>query len=136
MFPLPISTWVMVGLTVFALAGFGYGKYEHNKYVTYKAEVENIAKAQEAHVESIQKQHQLVTKGISDEYDAKLALIRQYYANGVRNNNGSSTVPGISTTSKLSDAVSTYNVLAEQCTETTLQLIDLQKWMLEIQGIK
>ena len=129
-----------VKITILAVAVsvvFGSGYWAgYSKYVAYKKEVEIAVKAQEAKVESIQKQHELVTKGISDEYDAKLSLIRQYYANGVRNNNGSSTVPGISTTSKLSDAVSTYNVLAEQCTETTLQLIDLQKWMLEIQGIK
>jgi hypothetical protein len=105
-------------------------------FTAYKDQVRIAAEKQIAETASIQKQHELVTKGISDEYDTKLALIRQYYANGVRNNNGSSTVPGISTTSKLSDAAASYNVLAEQCTETTLQLIDLQKWMLEIQGIK
>ena len=135
MFPLPISTWVMVGLTVFALAGFGYGKYEHNKYVTYKAEVENIAKAQEAHVESIQKQHQLVTKGISDEYDAKLALIRQYYANGVRSPSTSS-VSNLSTTSAIANASAAYSELIGNCAQTTLQLVELQKWINEQMGIK
>ena len=135
MFPLPISTWVMVGLTVFALAGFGYGKYEHNKYVTYKAEVENIAKAQEAHVESIQKQHQLVTKGISDEYDAKLALIRQYYANGVRSPS-TSNVSNLSDTTKLFDASTAYNQLASNCAQTTLMLTELQRWINDQMGIK
>jgi hypothetical protein len=135
MFPLPISTWVMVGLTVFALAGFGYGKYEHNKYVTYKAEVENIAKAQEAHVKSIQKQHQLVTKGISDEYDAKLALIRQYYANGVRSPSTSS-VSNLSDTTKLFDASTAYNQLASNCAQTTLMLTELQRWINDQMGIK
>jgi hypothetical protein len=125
----------MVGLTVFALAGFGYGKYEHNKYVTYKAELENIVKAQEAHVESIQKQHQLVTKGISDEYDAKLALIRQYYANGVRSPSTSS-VSNLSDTTKLFDASTAYNQLASNCAQTTLMLTELQRWINDQMGIK
>ena len=129
---------VKAGLIVSALClvFFAGWHMRDNDFTIYKDQVRIAAEKQIAETASIQKQHVLVTKGISDEYDAKLVLIRQYYANGVRNNNGSSTVPGISTTSKLSDAVSTYNVLAEQCTETTLQLIDLQKWMLEIQGIK
>jgi len=133
-----ISGYFKAGLLVVLVCGIFFAGWHmrDNDFTIYKDQVRIAAEKQIAETASIQKQHVLVTKGISDEYDAKLALIRQYYANGVRNNNGSSTVPGISTTSKLSDAVSTYNVLAEQCTETTLQLIDLQKWMLEIQGIK
>ena len=132
------ATLVKAGLLVVLVCAIFFAGWHmrDNDFTIYKDQVRITAEKQAAETEAIQKQHLLVTKGISDEYDAKLALIRQYYANGVRNNNGSSTVPGISTTSKLSDAITTYNVLAEQCTETTLQLVDLQKWMLEIQGIK
>ena len=133
-----ISGYFKAGLLVVLVCGIFFSGWHmrDNDFTIYKDQVRIAAEKQIAETASIQKQHVLVTKGISDEYDAKLALIRQYYANGVRNNNGSSTVSGISTTSKLSNAAASYNVLAEQCTETTLQLIDLQKWMLEIQGIK
>ena len=133
-----ISGYFKAGLLVVLVCGIFFAGWHmrDNDFTIYKDQVRIAAEKQIAETASIQKQHVLVTKGISDEYDAKLALIRQYYANGVRNNNGSSTVPGISTTSKLSNAAASYNVLAGQCTETTLQLIDLQKWMLEIQGIK
>ena len=134
MFPLPISTWVMIGLTVFALAGFGYGKYEHNKYVTYKAEVENAAKVQEAKVESIQKQHELVKKGIESEYTAKLDLLRQYYANGVRSPS-SSSLSSIPDPTKPTSFIPTNNLLAD-CAQTTLMLTELQRWYLEVAGIK
>ena len=125
----------MIGLTIFALAGFGYGKYEHNKYVTFKTEVENAAKAQEAHVESIKKQQTLVNKGIEDEYNAKLALLRQYYANGVRQPN-TSVLPNISATTSGLDAVTAYNLLVGQCAQTTQQLVSLQEWLNEQIGIK
>ena len=133
-----ISGYFKAGLLVVLVCAIFFAGWHmrDNDFTIYKDQVRIAAEKQIAETASIQKQHVLVTKGISDEYDAKLALIRQYYANGVRNNNGSSTVSGISTTSKLSNAAASYNVLAEQCTETTLQLIDLQKWMLEIQGIK
>ena len=56
---------------------FGSGWWMgYSRYVEYKKSVEIAAKVQEAKVESIQKQHELVTKGITDEYDAKLNLIR------------------------------------------------------------
>jgi len=126
----------MAGLSVIALAGFGYGKYQHNKYVNFKAEVEAIAKIQEAHVESIQKQHALVTKGIANEYDAKIAALRNYYKSTSVWNSNSSQVSGLSTTPKSVDVITAYNVLAGKCAEATQQLISLQDWLKEQSTIK
>jgi hypothetical protein len=115
---------------------FGSGWWMgYSRYVEYKKSVEIAAKAQEAHVESIQKQHELVTKGISNEYDAKLALLRQYYANGVRQPN-SSSVSNLSTTSAIANASAAYAELIGQCAETTQQLVSLQSWINEQMGVK
>lgn len=135
MFPLPISTYIYGGLILISIICFGYGRHEHNKYVNFKAEVESLAKVQEAKVESIKKQQELVTKGIEDEYKAKLALLRTYYANGVRNP-GSGPVPSLSDPSKPFDPTASYALLAGQCAETTLMLVELQKWLREQVGIK
>ncbi len=128
-----------VKITILAVAVsvvFGSGYWAgYSKYVAYKKEVEIAVKAQEAKVESIQKQHELVTKGISDEYDAKLSLIRQYYANGVRSPS-TSGLPNLSNTSSIANAVTAYNELAGNCAQTTLQLVELQKWINEQIGIK
>ena len=105
-------------------------------FTIYKDQVRIEAEKAQAHTESIKKQQEITTKGIQDEYDAKLALIRQYYANGVRNNNGASTVSGISSTSKLSDAIAAYNQLAADCAATTLQTVTLQQWITEQMAIK
>jgi len=127
----------MVALSVVALGGIGYGKYQHNQYVTFKAEVEAAAKAQEAHVESITKQQALVTKGIENEYEAKLAAVRQYYkSTSVWNNGSSSKVPGISTAPSATDVIAAYNILAGQCAETTAQTIALQDWLKAQLGVK
>ena len=127
----------MVGLSVIALAGFGYGKYQHNKYVTFKAEVESAAKIQEAKVESITKQQALVTKGIENEYEAKLAAVRNYYkSTSVWNNTGSGKVSGISTAPNATDVITAYNILAGQCAETTTQTVALQDWIKAQIGVK
>ena len=115
---------------------FGSGWYVGNsRYVKYKAEVEVVAKAQEAHVESITKQQALVTKGIENEYNAKLALLRNYYANGVRQPN-TSKLPTISNTTNGLDPITAYNLLVGQCSETTLMLTELQDWVKQQAGLK
>ena len=126
----------MVALSVVALGGIGYGKYQHNKYVTFKAEVETAAKAQEAHVESIKKQQALATKGIENEYNAKLAAIRNYYKSTSVWNSNSSKMSGISTAPSATDVITAYNLLAGQCAETTAQTIALQDWIKAQVGIK
>jgi hypothetical protein len=130
----PIGTYIYAGLILLAVIGFGYGRYEHNNYVTYRTEVEAIAKTQEAKVESIQKQHELVKKGISDEYDAKLAHLRSYYANGVRSASTDSVSCFSDPSSPAFDRAA-HNLLAE-CAETTLQLTELQKWFTEVAKIE
>ena len=123
-------------LAVIVASVFGSGWYVGNsRYVKYKAEIEAVAKLQEEKVKSIRTQQELVTKGIQDEYDAKLALIRQYYANGVRQPS-SSKLPTNGIAPQPFDALAAYNVLAGQCAETTQQLISLQKWINEQMGIK
>ena len=127
----------MAGLSVIALAGFGYGKYQHNKYVTFKAEVESAAKIQEAKVESITKQQALVTKGIENEYEAKLAAVRNYYkSTSVWNNGSTSKMSGLSTAPSATDVITAYNLLAGQCAETTTQTIALQDWIKAQIGVK
>jgi hypothetical protein len=122
---------ITVVFTVFG-SGFWVG---NSRYVRYKAEVEVAAKTQEAHVESIQKQHELVTKSTIKEYDAKLALLRQYYANGVRQPN-TSKLPTFSAATSGLDAVTAYNLLAGQCAEATQQLVSLIDWTKEQASIK
>ena len=131
--------YVKIGLVVMVLLG-AYGAGWHSRDVdfsAYKAGVKAEADKQIAKNESIQKQQELVKKGIQDEYDAKLSLLRQYYSNGVRQQSSSSSLPpnsGIAP--KQFDALAAYNVLAGQCAETTLMLVELQKWLNEQMGIK
>ena len=133
-----ISGYFKAGLLVVLVCGIFFAGWHmrDNDFTIYKDQVRIAAEKQIAETASIQKQHVLVTKGISDEYDAKLALIRQYYANGVRNNNGSNPMSSISTTSKLSDAIAAYNQLASDCAATTLQAVTLQQWINEQIAIK
>ena len=129
--------FIAIAAAVSFLLGAGAGwKFEHNRFVTFKTEVESAAKVQEAEVKSIQKQQALVTKGIQDEYDAKLNAVRNYYkSTSVWNSNGSK-VSGLSTAPSATDVIAAYNLLAGQCAETTAQTIALQDWIKQQVGIK
>ena len=139
MLPLSVLTYVKAGLFTVVLCSVFYFGYHigNSKYVSLKQETELLAKTQEAKVESITKQQKLVTKGIQDEYEAKLSAIRSYYkSTSVWNNPSSGKMSGLSPTSQLADAIASYNGLALRCSETTLQLVELQKWINEQVGIK
>jgi hypothetical protein len=106
-------------------------------FMAYKKEVEYTAKLQEEKVKSIRSQQELVTKGIKDEYDSKLTTLRNYYkSTSVWNNGSGSQMSGISTAPSATDVIASYNQLAGACAETTLQLVQLQKWLNEQVGIK
>lgn len=128
-----VKVSILVGLSAIV---FGSGWWlGYSRYLEYKKSVEIAAKEQEAHVESIKKQQEITTKGIEKEYEAKLALLRNYYANGVRQPN-TSKLPTLSNTANGLDAVTAYNLLAGQCAEATQQLVSLQEWTKQQIGIK
>jgi len=104
-------------------------------FMAYKKEIATVAKAQEVKVESITKQQDLVTKGIKNDYESKLAAVRNYYG-GVQFNPSSRSMPGISAAPKGTDAETAYPVLAGQCAQTTAQLTSLQDWVNAQVGIK
>lgn len=135
MFPLSINNWIMVGLSVIALAGFSYGKYQHNQYIEFKQEIAVAVAKKEAENISIQKQSDLVTKGIKNEYEARLTTLRNYYSSSLHNSS-SSKLPPLSSSAIGADANSAYSVLAGQCAETTLTLVLLQDWIKEQAGIQ
>ena len=76
MFPLPISSYLMIGLAVVAMAGIGYGRYEHNVFEEYKAE--EIKNARE-------KEHQMqdATEQIRKDKDAQINAINNQLANAL-----------------------------------------------------
>jgi len=119
-------------------AVFGSGWWVgYSKYLDFKKEVEVTAKLQEEKVKSIRSQQELVTKGIENEYEAKIAALRNYYkSTSVWNNGSSSKVPGISAAPSATDVITAYNLLAGQCAETTAQTIALQDWIKQQVGIK
>lgn len=133
------ATLIKAGLIISAICVVFFAGWHmrDRDFTIYKMAVQTAAEKQQAQTESIQKQHELVTKGIQDEYDAKLTTLRNYYkSTSVWNNNGTSSLPGISAAPKSADVITAYNELAGNCAQTTLMLVELQKWLNEQVDIK
>jgi hypothetical protein len=129
--------YIKIGLLVFIACGLFYGGFHigNSRYLEYKASVESIAQAQEEKVQSIQAQHELINKGIKNEYEGKLAALRNYYG-GMQLVPGGRTMSGISPAPKGTDAETAYPILAGQCSQSTLMLVELQKWINEQSMVK
>ena len=130
-----VKLGIAAGLLLIAFAsGWGLRNRDFNDY---KQEVSNAVKAQEAHVESVKKQQALVTKGIENEYEAKITALRNYYkSTSVWNNGSTSKMSGLSAAPSATDVIASYNELAGNCAQTTQQLVSLQAWLNEQVGIK
>ena len=119
----------IIAVVVCFVFGSGYWM-GYSRYVEYKKSVEIAAKAQEEKVKSIRSQQELVTKGIQNEYEAKIAAIRNYYrSTSVWNNPSSSKVSGLSAAPSATDVIASYNQLAQECAMTTQQVLSLQDWI-------
>lgn len=131
--------YIKIGLVVGVCFICFYSGYHigNGRYLAFKSEVEATGKMQEQKVTDLKKEHELVTKGIQDEYEAKISAVRNYYkSTSMWNNASGSPMPGISNAPKLSDVITAYNELVGQCAQTTLQVVELQKWINEQVGIR
>jgi hypothetical protein len=133
MFPLPITGWIMIALSVAALGGIGYGKYESAKYDAYVSKAESAAKEQEVINQYKAKEAAQVNEKVKNDYENKLALIKRTYG-GMRLSSSGETGT-ISNTSSPTDGTPADPKFIEKCAITTQQLVSLQGWLNEQIGI-
>jgi len=134
MFPLPINFYIYVALIACATGGIWYGNHEADKYNTFKAEVDAVAKEQEANNKKIVVQQDKVSKRIKDDYETKINDIKRKYANSVFIDTSSGAVSSIPNPASGANEISPDPVFTQQCAETTEQLKALQEWIIE-QGV-
>ena len=76
MFPLSLSSYMVIGFAVLAMAGLGYGKYEHYQFEEYKAEEVKNAREKEH-------QQQDATDQIRKDKDAQINAINNQLADAL-----------------------------------------------------
>jgi len=109
----------------------GYDRMR-DKHLLFVAEVEALGKAQEAANKSAVEIAAVITEGVKDEYETRIAALRRQYANAGRvcdTRSSSGQMPPISKPSNGADGTPSDPEFIGKCAETTAQLVALQKWV-------
>ena len=80
---IPFQFYIYAALSLAAIGGIGYGKYESVKYDAYVSKQELAAKEQEMINKSKAKEAVQVTEKVKNDYENRVALIKRMYS-GVR----------------------------------------------------
>jgi len=110
--------------------GFSAGFYvEHLRFSDYRQEVQIAGEKQQAETAAKIKEQEIINENIKQTYEARLTSIHTFYTGMLdsRTRNLSASDPNATITIN----GETHNVLlvAEQCAQTTEQLMTLQEWV-------
>ena len=116
-------------------AGFSGGFYvEHLRFVDFQDGVKIVAEKQIAENKAKEKEQELINRGVTDAYNANLSNVHNFYNRMLDTSSGAMSTNGTATITINGEA---HNLLlvAEQCADTTTQLIALQGWINQQAGL-
>jgi len=111
------------------LGSFGAGFYvEHLRFMDYKQAVQIVAEKQQAETDAKIKEQEIINENIKQTYEARLTSIHTFYSRMLDSRSG---VVSSDPNATITVNGETHNVLlvAEQCAQTTEQLMTLQDWV-------
>ena len=120
------QVYIYLGLV---LGGFSSGFYvEHLRFSDYRAQIQIVAEQQIAENKAKIKEQELINRGVTDAYNANVNNIHNFYNRMLHTDSGATTTVS---TAAITINGETHNLLliAEQCAQTTGQLISLQSWI-------
>ena len=113
---------------VLVFGGFSSGFYiEHNRFVDFQDKVKIVAEQQIAENKAKLKEQELINRGVTDAYNANVSSIHTFYNRMLNTDSGATTTLS---TASITINGETHNLLlvAEQCAQTTQQLVSLIDW--------
>jgi len=109
--------------------GFGAGYYvEHLRFVDYKQEVQIAGEKQQAETAAKIKEQELINENIKQTYEARLTNIHTFYS-GMLDTRGGIVSSDPNATITINGETHNVLLVAEQCAQTTEQLMTLQDWV-------
>lgn len=128
--PTPNVYFKILIVACLLLLSFCGGYYvEHLRFLDYRQSVAAQGKIQEQHNKDLLKERDLENAKIKSNYDNQLAIIKRLYnASSGNLSNPSATLVSV-------NGYTTDPVFAEQCANTTAQLVSLQQWVKDQVGL-
>jgi hypothetical protein len=128
--PIPNVYFKILIVACILLLSFCGGYYvEHLRFLDYRQSVAAQGKIQEQHNKDLLKERDLENAKIKSNYTNQLAIIKRLY------NTSSSNLSIPSATLVSVNGYTTDPVFAEQCANTTAQLVSLQQWVKDQVGL-
>ena len=121
---------------VLVFGGFSSGFYiEHIRFVDFQDKVKIVAEQQIAENKAKLKEQELINRGVTDAYNANVSNIHNFY-HRMLNDTGSGAMSSVpNTTITINGETHNLLLVAEQCADTTTQLIALQGWINQQAGL-
>ena len=109
--------------------GFGAGYYvEHLRFVDFKQEVQIAREKQQAETAAKIKEQEIINENIKQTYEARLTSIHSFYS-GMLDSRSSIVSSDPNATITINGQTHNLLLVAEQCAQTTEQLMTLQDWV-------
>ena len=117
------------------LSSFGAGFYvEHLRFVQFQDEVKIVAEKQIAENKAVKKEQEIINDNTKKTYQANIDNIHTFYSSLHNTSSGAMSYNANSTITINGKAVDVLP-LAEQCAQTTQQVIALQDWINQMVGL-
>jgi hypothetical protein len=118
-----------------AFGGFGAGFYiEHLRFADFKNEVEIVAQKQQIETKAKIKEQEIINVNVKKTYQANIDNIHTFYS-GLHNASSGSMSYNADSTIAINGKAINVLLVAEQCAQTTQQLISLQDWLNQQVGL-
>ena len=101
-----------------------------DKHLLFVAEVKAVGEAQEAANKSAVEIAEVITEGVKDEYETRIAALRRQYAGRVQQcNTSGGNLPTVSKPTASVNGTTDDPAIIGLCAEETAKLVALQKWI-------
>ena len=133
--------YLKIGIAVLVVAGAYYKGYadEHERFLKFQAEVSAVGKAQELENQNAVKRAELISEGVKDEYEVRIAAVRSHYSNNTRRvqqcGSGGSNLPPVPQPTGVVNGGADDPALIGLCAAETAKLVALQKWISKQQEV-
>ena len=127
---LPYGTYLKAILLIGFVCGIFFAGWHtrDRDFTIYKDQVRIAAEKQIAENKAKEKEQALITKGVTDAYNANIANIHTFYS-GMHNASSGSMSYDANATVNIDGKAFNVLLVAEQCANTTQQLQSLQDWV-------
>lgn len=126
------NPYMILGAVIIVIAAFGSGYYKgYQVYVGFKSDVAAAGKAQELVNQQKVEMHNVITEGVKNEYETRLAALRNYYSKRVQYASPSN-VSSLPNTAPNANGSTSDPEFVGRCAATTAQLVSLQEWIRKI----